>query len=103
MKIFWKAYCKEDRNRAINIITKIVNEFGSITDFNQFSDISINLRIELKENRIDNLYNALLSFMNFDEFEGCNSKSEIEVTINLNITFSSARGKLRQVVPFVPG
>lgn len=45
-RYYWTVYCRKERNEAIFEAERIINNHAYITDFNWFSDISINLRIE---------------------------------------------------------
>ena len=101
--VFWTGYCDKERIAAISEIERIVDLYGFITDFKQFSDISISIMIELEESRVDVLYNALKRFVNLNEYEGLHSTSNRERSIFLNITFSKGTGDLRVEVPAVPG
>jgi hypothetical protein len=101
--IFWTGYCNKDRNIAISEIEKIVNTYGYIIDFKQFSDISLTLKIELEELNIDKLFLALGNYMNLNNFEILNSSSNRERSIFLNINFIQGSGDLRIETPAVPG
>jgi len=85
--IFWTAYCENERIIAIGEIEKIVNSYGYISDFKQFSDIALMIKIELEKLKIDKLYNALKSYIRLNDFEKLNSTSTNERIIFLNITF----------------
>ena len=101
--IFWTGYCKTNRISAISEIEKIVTNFGYITDFKQFSDISLTIVIEVEERKINSLYLALKQFMNLNDFELINSDSTIERVILMNTTFNDGTGDLRVETPAVPG
>ncbi|MEZ4907978.1 MAG: hypothetical protein R2771_10165 [Saprospiraceae bacterium] len=101
--IFWNAYCINDRIIAISKIEKIINIYGYITDFKQFSDISLSIRIELEELNVDNLFNALKSYLSFNHFEKINSSSKRERLIFLNITFVKGTGDMKIEIPAIPG
>lgn len=101
--IFWTGYCNHERIVATSEIEKIINSYGYITDFKQFSDISLSIMIELEEFKIDNLFNALKSYMSLNDFEKINSFSNRERLIFLNITFVKGTGDLRIEIPAIPG
>jgi hypothetical protein len=101
--IFWTGYNKQDRYLAVSEIEKIVNNYGYITDFKQFSDISMTIAIELEELRVDELYLALKSYMNLDDFDLLSSTSNSDCLIFLNITFTAGTGDLKIEVPAIPG
>jgi hypothetical protein len=77
--IFWTGYCKTNRISAISEIQKIVINFGYITDFKQFSDISLTIVIEVEERKINSLYLAIKEFMHLNDFELLNSELPLNV------------------------
>jgi hypothetical protein len=101
--IFWTGYCNNERIIAISEIERIINNYGYITDFKQFSDISISIKIELEELNIDKLFNALKDYMSINDFEKINSTSNRERLIFLNVTFVKGTGDLRIEIPAIPG
>ncbi len=101
--IFWTGYCDTDRIAAISELEQIIGKYGDITDFKEFSDISLSLKIELEESKIDGLYRALTNYMNLNESSEMNSLSSCERTIFINITFTSGRGNLRNEILAFPG
>lgn len=103
VNIFWTGYSHDERHTAINTLKHIVSKYGDIVDFNLFSDISISIKIEIEEFKIDELYKDLCSFIGMDKFKSLNSTAKKERTIYLNVTFSLASGNLKIEVPSVPG
>lgn len=101
--IFWTGYCSDDRIIAISEIEKIVGNYGYITDFKRFSDISLSIKIEIEESNIDKLYNALENYISLHAFEKLNSVSKRERIIFLNTTFTKGTGNLKIETPAVPG
>ena len=101
--LFWTGYSNSNRIQAIIETQKIVNNFGYIIDFKQYSDISITLQIEIEENKIEQLHLSLLNYLSLDDCEIPLNKSFSERIIFLNITFSKSTGDLRIKVPAVPG
>ncbi|ULQ57090.1 hypothetical protein KJS94_02620 [Flavihumibacter rivuli] len=101
--IFWTAYSNKERHAAIEEINQLVKNHGYIVDFKFFSDISLNIRIELEESRIDHLYIELRSIMEMDPFNVLNSSSNRERTVFININFTKGTGNLQIEVPNVPG
>lgn len=75
--IFWSGYCFNNRVVAINEIEKIVNKFGWITDYKQYSDISMMLKIEIEEQKIDDLFSILGEYLILNNFDKLNSSSLI--------------------------
>jgi len=88
VNIFLTGYCNDDRHKAINEIQNVVSKYGDIIDFKFFSDISLSMVIEIKEFKIDELYDDLRNKLGMNKFEYMKSISQKERTIYLNITFA---------------
>ena len=101
--LFWRAYSNEERHAAISKIQIVIAKHGDITSTQMFSDISLNIRIEIAELKVDALYNELSRDMAMETFEYLHSGSTKERVIFLNITFSKGTGDLNITVPSVPG
>ncbi len=101
--IFLEGYCNDERHEGITEIQSIVSKYGDIVDFKFFSDISISIVIEIRECKIDKLYDDLIGNMGMKKFEYLNSISQKERTVFLNITFAKGTGDLKIEVPSVPG
>jgi len=101
--IFWTGYSDEERHTAIYKIQNVVSKYADIVDFKFFSDISVNLKIEIEELKIDKLYDELFHNLGIDKFDNLNSISKKERTIYLNVTFTKGTGNLKVDVPSVPG
>ncbi len=86
--LFFTGYCKDERQKGINDIQNVVSKYGDIIDFKIFSDISLSMVIEIKEFKIDELYDDLRKKLGMNKFEYMNSTSQNERTIYLNITFA---------------
>jgi len=100
---FWTAYSNNDRIASIIEIEKVIGSFGIITDFKQFSDIYISVKIEIEECKILELFKNLEHIIDIDKIEQQFSISNRERVIFLNITFTHATGDLRIETPAVPG
>jgi len=101
--IFWTGYSSDERHSAINTIQGIVSKYADVVDFKFFSDISLSMKIEIEEFKIDKLYDELSHNLGMDKFEYLNSIAKKERTIYLNITFNKGTGNLKIEVPSVPG
>ncbi|WP_274474570.1 hypothetical protein [Mangrovimonas aestuarii] len=99
--IFWKGYSKESKYTALEKINEIINNSGDVVDVKQFSDLSMSLKIELEEQKIDKLYLDLQNYIEMDDFDKLDSSSIRERTIFLNISFSLGKGNLEVAVPHV--
>ncbi len=102
-EIFWEAFCNKERNLALHEVKNIILLYGFITSFQMFSDVSVGLKIEIKEKNIIKLYNSIKELINMMDYDIIHFDSENEKIIFLNITFSSATGELRIEIPSVPG
>jgi hypothetical protein len=101
--LYWKGFCRKDRNIAIYEIEKVANTHGFITDFHMFSDMEICIKIEIEEQNIYHLYTDLKNHITLNDYEDVNSRSKKERSILLNITFLKSTGNLKIEVPIVPG
>lgn len=101
--IFWTGYCKRDRIAAISEIENCISIYGYITDFKQFSDVSLSICIEVAKSKIDLLYLELSKCIILDDFEWFHSDSEVDCQVFLHISFSQGKGDLKVVIPEVPG
>ncbi len=86
--LFLTGYCNDERHKGISEIQNVVTKYGDIIDFKIFSDISLSIVIEIKEFKIDELYDDLRKNLGMNKFEYVNSTSQKERTIYLNITFA---------------
>lgn len=101
--IFLKGYTNEERHSVINKTKSVISNYGDVVDFMLFSDISLTMKIEIEEFKIDRMYNELNHFLNMDDFEYLDSLSKKERTVYLHITFTKGTGNLKVAVPSVPG
>ena len=101
--LYWKGFCKEERSIAIHHIEHIVAKYGYILDFHMFSDMEINLKIEIAENHLDALHRDLKGLLKLDDQGDVFFDSDQERILYINITFTKGTGDLRIEVPSVPG
>jgi hypothetical protein len=102
--IFWKAYVSEERLVSLPKIQHMIHLFGFILDYKLFSDISIAIQIEIDENKIQQLFNILSTYMSIELDEShINNESDRTRMIFLNITFVNGTGNLKIEVPSVDG
>lgn len=103
VNIFWTAYCNKSRYEALGEIERMIDNHGFITDFKEFSNISLMLKIEIEERKIDALYSELSHYMTMEETVPVNSYALTERVIFMNVSFPAESGNLRVEVPAVPG
>jgi len=70
-----------------------------------YSDLALNLMVEVEEGRIPDLHKALSSIVKISDFEMKNIhlESKKEWIVFMHITFSKGTGKSEFEVPHVPG
>ena len=73
-------------------------------NFNMFSDLAITFSIEIPENKIIELHNALKSILKISDIESKHAipQSKKEWLIFMNISFSKGTGELKIEKPEVP-
>jgi len=105
-KLNWQAYTSGNRNKITDKIKDVIshNE-GCILNFTQFSDLALSLSIEIEEQHIIQLHDALAEIITIDDLdqEQINQGSEREWILFLNISFSQGSGDMKIIVPTVPG
>lgn len=101
--IFWTGFSNGDRPAAMLEISGIVSAFGDLVNIHLFSDLAVNLTIEIEEAKIDLLYDALKNVISMHPHYYLHSAAKRERKVYLNITFSAGTGNLRIEVPAVPG
>ena len=105
-KLIWTAYSSESRIEIIEKIKTIIStNDGYIMNFNMFSDLAMTFSIEIPEDRIIELHNALNNILKISDIE---SKHVIgllkkEWLIFMNISFNKGTGELKIAMPEVPG
>lgn len=102
-KLYWTAYCDIERNIALEKIQAIISKYAFISDFKLFSDISINIIVEVETNKLDILYKELNKNIRIPSFNKDGIFYNNEIIIFLNITFIKSTGDLKIEVPHVPG
>jgi len=105
-KLSWEAFSNDERNKVIEELKNTISSSaGYIISFNMFSDLALALSIEIEENKIKTLHTALSLILKISDLDlyKVNMESKKEWLINMNISFSRGKGKLKQEIPEVPG
>jgi hypothetical protein len=105
-KLIWTAYSSEPRIEVIEKIKDIIStNDGYIMNFNMFSDLAITFSIEVPEDKITKLHNALKSVLKISDIssEDVFNNPKKEWLIFMNISFSKGTGELKIETPEVPG
>jgi hypothetical protein len=101
-KYYWSGISRDERIQAISEITGIVSRYGAILNFQRFSDISLNLLLELEENRLRDLHLNLNKIISIESPDTSFSDSKTDCHVLLNITFIKGTGDLVIEVPNIP-
>jgi hypothetical protein len=99
--IFWTAYSKQDKTNGMLEVQEIVNNYGFIIDFKQFSDISMVIHVEIEEFKICKLFAALSKCVTVDNFQNTDSDSQRERNLFIHINFVKGTGDLRVEIPAI--
>lgn len=105
-KINWEIYSNLERNQIIETIKDLIDENdGCIINFNLFSDLALNLSIEIEEKEIASLYYALQEQLTISDWDTTiiNPKSRREWLIFIHLSFNKGKGKTTLEIPNVPG
>ena len=101
--IYWSGIWNDDRLAGIRRIEGCINQYGAITDFKFFSDLSVSLVIEIGETGIQPLFENLIKIMDISKHDETIPETASEYVILFNVTFTRGSGNLRVEVPAVPG
>ena len=105
-KLNWQVYSDGNRNKVINEIQTVIStNDGYIINFNIFSDFALCLSVEIEENKIIYLHQALKEILKISDIviENISQESKEECLIFINISFSMGKGALKIEIPEVPG
>ncbi len=105
-KLNWQAYTSGTRQNIIETVKNaITSNGGCITNFNMFSDLALSLSIEIEENQIVQLYQALTHILTVSDFDTATIRpnAQKEWLIFLNLSFSAGKGNLKIDIPEVSG
>jgi len=99
----WEAFCAEERYSAINKIETLVNQYGAITDFHRFSDLSLSLTIEISPEKANILFDELSKDINISGKKPLLTEFTSDILLFISINFAEGKGDLKVEVPDVPG
>ena len=105
-KLNWKAYSGKQQHLILEEVKKAITSCGGfIIDFNFFSDLAINLSIEIEGSKISNLHKELSHVLSMGAQEATDQGENPEEgwMIFLHISFSRGTGNVHQDIPSVPG
>lgn len=101
--LYWKGFCNKDRNEGIFEVERVVSKHGYILDFHMFSDLEINLKIEITEKNLALLFHDLSMVLDLQDTGTAFPETNLERSLFINITFTKSTGELKIEVPSVPG
>jgi hypothetical protein len=102
-RFYWRGFSNEERAKAISDITSIIGSYAIILNSHMYSDLSLNLVLEIDENKIAPMYKKLIDVMRVDGYVENDNEAVRECIILFDITFIKSSGNLRIEVPAVPG
>ncbi len=95
------AVCNSDRYSAIPKIESIIQHYGTLLDFNLFSDISLSMLVEVPGDKVAIAISELSSILLFQEEP--NAFEEENYYLYLNVSFAAGKGDIKHSIPEVPG
>lgn len=105
-KLNWQAVSNSDRNQVIEEVKNVISySAGCIMNFNMYSDLAMSLSIEIEEDGIADLHQALSNVVSLSELDLAviNPNSRKEWMILMNLSFASGTGEVTYDIPEVPG
>ena len=105
-KVNWQAFSNHDRTSLIEEIKSTISaNGGAIINFNMFSDLALNLSIEIEARDLIKLHSALSKILRISELDSSEIRMESkkEYYLFLNISFTKGKGNLKNLIPEVPG
>jgi len=102
LKQYWTCICPGDRTAAISAINLIAARFGTIIQFQRYSDLELSLLMETVSGSVHQLFEALQEHMHTEGYSWQDEQGPAAVYIFLRVTFASGRGDLAIEVPNLP-
>ncbi len=96
---YWTAICTEERLKAMADLTRIIDQYATILNFQRFSDVSLSLLLELEAKKVSELQAALRQVMLLDGDEVAATTSVADCLVFLNVTFAQGKGNLEVEMP----
>ena len=105
-KLNWNAFSDKPRLEVIDQVKDALSKNGGcIMNFNMFSDLALTLSVEVEEDQIIKLHNALDSILGISDLDEIQKigDSKREWMVFINISFNQGKGNLKADIPAVPG
>jgi hypothetical protein len=100
---YWTGLCREERVKALPEITRILDQYAIILNFQLFSDVSMSLVLELEGCNLSPLFLGLSNIMSVELGETVFTHSKADHILLMNITFTKGTGNMEIEVPAIPG
>lgn len=81
----FNGQCPENREKAFGEVEELIRNHGSIVAFSRSSESSINLMVEIAENKAEHLIHYLEKEMNFSGSKPCDCENEDKCRILINL------------------
>ena len=101
-KVYWTGICSNERLTAISDISARLCRYGSILQFQKFSDLVLSLVVEVETGKLNFLHEDLGPLLNIEGFKSEDAAYTGEVILFLNITFAKGTGDLEFEIPDIP-
>lgn len=102
-RFYWSGINNDERIKAIDQITGLVDDYGIIVNSSRVSDLSFNMAIQIEERKVKDLFDCLKTVMSIDGVNNNLTASKKDCLVLINITFTKGTGDLTIEVPNVPG
>ncbi len=96
---YWTAICTEERLKAMADLTRIIDQYATILNFQRFSDVSLSLVLELEANKVSELQLALRQVLLLEGEDVAPTKAAVDCLVLMNVTFARGKGNLEVEMP----
>jgi len=103
-KLNWELFSQQERTSAIEQLKRSINRCdGNIITCEMFSDISMNLILEIAEKHVSDLHTELQKVVDISDLDKklISDDTEKEWTILMNINFAKRTAKLKPQRPML--
>ena len=96
---YWTAICTEERLKAMADLTRIIDQYATILNFQRFSDVSLSLVLELEANKVSELQIALRQVLLLEGEDVAPTNTTKDCLVLMNVTFARGKGNLEVEMP----
>ena len=101
-RLYWKGISNDGRIKAISEITIILSKYGTILNFQKFSDVILSLVVEVEPDKVKSLYDSLSTVLSMEGNNDLAHGASGSCFLFMNITFTRGTGDLEIEVPDIP-